>query len=72
MGEENSKHEYLKREDYYEARSVGTKARSNKMCVHCGKNIPKGEPHTMHHFYPEFDAYPTHKNCSDKFIKSLN
>jgi hypothetical protein len=28
-------------------------------------------PHDMHHFYPEFDAYPTHLDCSDAFVKSL-
>lgn len=67
-----TKHEYLRSEDYYESRSVGTKARSDKTCEHCGKNIPKGEPHKMHHFYPEFDAYATHEKCSDAFIESLN
>ena len=66
------KHEYLKKEDYYEARSVGTKAHSSKICEFCNKNIPKGTPHDMHHFYPEFTAYATHKACSSKFIKSLN
>lgn len=66
------KHEYLKADDYYEARGVGTGARSNKTCEHCGKSIPKGIPHDMHHFYPEFEAYPTHKKCSTKFINSLN
>ena len=66
------KHEYLKQEDYYETRSIGTKARSSKTCEYCGKNIPKGNPHDMHHFYPEFDAYPTHKTCSKSFIESLN
>ncbi len=66
------KHEYLKQEDYYETRSIGTKARSSKTCEHCGKNIPKGNPHDTHHFYPEFDAYPTHKSCSKSFIESLN
>ena len=65
------KHEYLKEEDYYESRSIGTKARSNKTCDYCGKSIKMGTPHDMHHFYPEFYAYPTHKECSEKFIKSL-
>lgn len=69
---EIEKHEFLLAEDYYESRSVGTKARSDKYCNHCGKIIPKGTPHDMHHFYPEFDAYATHKECSENFIKSLN
>lgn len=46
-------------EDYYEDRSVN-KGRSDKNCVYCGKTIPKGQKHTMHHFYPEFDSYATH------------
>ena len=66
-----TKHEYLKQEDYYETRGVGTKARKDKTCVHCGQNIPKGEPHDMHHFYPEFYAEATHKHCSGNFLKSL-
>lgn len=64
-------HEYLEEKDYYESRSVGTKARSSKTCVHCNKTIPKGTPHIMHHFYPEFEAYPTHKGCETEFMKSL-
>jgi len=66
------KHEYLERENYYEDRSVGTGAKSAKTCEHCGKNIPKGEPHSVHHFYPEFASYPTHKKCNNAFMKSLN
>ena len=65
------KHEYLKYEDHYETRDVGTKARSSKRCEHCGLEIPKGTPHTMHHFYPEFDSYPVHKECNDAFMASL-
>lgn len=65
------KHEYLRAEEYYESRGVGTGARSNKTCEHCGDNITKGQPHDMHHFYPDFNAYATHKRCSDPFIKSL-
>lgn len=68
---EIKKHEHLEAEEYYEARSVGTGARSSKTCEHCGKNIPKGTPHEMHHFYPEFYAYATHKKCSEPFVKSL-
>ena len=71
MSKEN-KHEYLESENYYESRSVGTRAKSDKTCEHCGETIPKGEPHEMHHFYPEFDAYPTHKKCAKDFYKSLN
>lgn len=64
-------HEYLREEDYYESRSVGTKARSDKTCEHCGQKIPKGTPHLTHHFYPEFDAYPTHLECDAPFRASL-
>jgi len=70
--EMESKHEYLKEEDYYENRPVGTGARSDKTCDHCGKNIKKGIPHDVHHFYPEFASYPTHTKCSEPFKKSLN
>jgi hypothetical protein len=66
-----TKHEYLKRSDYYENRSVGKGAKSDKYCDHCGKIIKKGIPHDVHHFYPEFDSYPTHKKCTESFIKSL-
>lgn len=65
------KHEYLREEDYYEARSVGTKARSNKCCEFCGDTIIKGVPHEMHHFYPEFESYPTHEECSHPFMLTL-
>jgi hypothetical protein len=64
------KHEYLKEEDYYEARSVGS-GRSDKTCEHCGGTIKKGTPHLMHHFYPEFTAYATHEGCADDFKASL-
>lgn len=69
--EEGSMYSYLKKEDYYESKSIGTKARSNKVCVHCNTVIPQGEPHQMHHFYPEFDAYATHTRCTDDFIAKL-
>ena len=65
------KHEYLEREYYYESRSVGTRAKSDKICEHCGQIIPKGEPHKMHYFYPEFNAYPTHDRCCESFMESL-
>ena len=64
-------HEYLQAENYYESKSVGTGARSSKTCEHCGKTINKGTPHEMHHFYPEFQSYATHKECSTPFIESL-
>lgn len=66
------KHEYLERENYYETKGVGTKARSNKTCNHCGETIPMGEPHDVHYFYPEFASYPTHTKCTDDFMESLN
>jgi hypothetical protein len=66
------KHEYLKREDYYENRPVGTGGRKDKWCSHCGGPIDKGIPHDVHHFYPEFTAYPTHTECTEAFKKSLN
>jgi hypothetical protein len=82
------KHEYLTRKDYYESRSVGKRAHSDKTCEHCGKTIKKGTPHLMHHFYPEFNSYATHdrehgsehgdripddeKSCDELFMESLN
>lgn len=65
------KHEYLQEEDYYESRGVGTRARGDKWCAHCGQKIPKGEPHTVHSFYPEFASYPTHDRCNQDFKASL-
>jgi len=71
MEEEIKKHEHLREEEYYEARSV-SKGRTDKWCEHCCKKIAKGTAHEMHHFYPDFYAYATHKECSEAFIKSLN
>ncbi len=68
---ERIKHEYLKEEDYYETNSVGTRAHSSYSCEHCGSNIPKGTPHSVHKFYPEFQGYRTHHKCDDKFLESL-
>ena len=68
---EIKEHEYLCEEDYYESRSVGTKARSNKTCEFCGETIIKGIPHKLHHFYPEFKSYPTHIDCEKPFKISL-
>lgn len=65
------KHEYLRYKDYYECRGIGTRARNDKVCNHCGQYIPQGVPHDMHHFYPEFDAVPVHKECHDDFMASL-
>lgn len=70
MSEEVTYHDYLKKEDYYESRNIG-KGRRAKTCEHCGGNIPVGEAHTMHHFYPEFEAVPTHNRCNDAFLASL-
>lgn len=64
------KHECLRYEDYYESRTV-SKGRSDKTCEHCGKSIPIGMKHDMHHFYPEFESYPVHLECSDDFLNSL-
>jgi len=61
----------LSHDDFYETRGVGTKARSDKQCFTCGKLIKMGTPHDMHHFYPEFVAYPTHKECTDEFMGNL-
>lgn len=67
----SEKHEYLREEDYYECNSVG-KGRIEKTCSHCGKTIGKGTSHDVHKFYPDFDSEPTHKKCTDEFMKSLN
>jgi hypothetical protein len=66
------KHEYLQREEFYEFRNIGTKARSSKTCDHCGKTIPQGEPHLVATFDPEFNGYPIHKECEAGFMNSLN
>ncbi len=68
--EEVVKHDHLRGEDFYETRSVA-RGRTDKICEHCGKIIPKGQPSDMHHFYPEFYASPTHPECSEAFLKSL-
>lgn len=67
-----NKHEYLESENFYEWRSVGTRAKSDKTCEHCGQAIYKDTPHKMAHFYPEFYSYPVHEECTDNFLKSLN
>jgi len=71
-GSSIEKHEYLMKRDYYENKPVGTKAKSDKYCAHCGSVIKKGTPHDVHHFYPEFSSYPTHKECTEDFMDSLN
>jgi hypothetical protein len=65
------KHEYLLEEEFYEFNHIGTKARSDKWCGHCGKIIPKGEPHLVSKFYPEFEGPAIHTNCEEEFLKSL-
>ena len=64
-------HEYLNKESYYENNPVSA-GRSNKTCEHCNKTIPKGMPHDVHKFYPEFTSYPTHKKCTPTFLKSID
>lgn len=66
--EEENEFSHLK-ENYYETRGVGTGARSSKNCVMCGGTIERGTPHDMHYFYPRFNAYATHKECSEAFLK---
>lgn len=66
------KHEYLLKEEFYEFQSIGTRARSDKYCGHCGGKIPKGEPHVMSKFYPEFDGPAIHNDCKEDFLQSLN
>lgn len=64
------KHEYLRKEDYYETRSV-QKGRSQKICEHCEGTIGIGKPCDTHHFYPEFASHSTHLSCTEAFMKSL-
>lgn len=66
-----AKHEFLKKEDYYETKKVGVKGRKDKHCEYCHGPIPKGMQHEVHHFYPEFLAYPTHIGCTEPFMESL-
>ena len=66
------KHEFYQAEDFYEFQSVGTRARSDKVCGHCGGLIKKGTPHLMAKFYPEFEGPAIHKNCEKEFLESLN
>jgi hypothetical protein len=66
------KHEYLLEEEFYEFVRVGTRARSDKRCGHCGKVIPKGEPHLISKFYPEFEGPAIHIDCQKEFLESLN
>ena len=71
--ESDIKHEYLEESDYYEDSHINS-GRKDKTCEHCGKTIPKGEPHTVHKFYGEggeWPSYPTHDNCNEAFLKSL-
>ena len=65
------RHEYLKSENYYESKHVGTRAKGDKTCECCFEVIKKGTPHLMHHFYPEFQAYATHIECENAFKESL-
>lgn len=65
------KHEYLNQEDYYEAQHV-SKGRKEKRCEHCSGIIEIGTSHDVHKFYPEFESYATHKECTEPFKQSLN
>lgn len=62
---------HLKKEDFYEFNKVGTRARSDKTCTCCGNIIPKGQPHLVAKFYPEFMSYPIHEDCKDDFMSKL-
>jgi len=64
-------HEHLMLEDLGETTGVGTRARADYGCEHCGGTITKGDPHDSHKFYPEFQSYRTHKECSEGFRLSL-
>lgn len=64
-------HHCLTKEDFYETRGIGTRGKKTKICEHCNGTIQAGRPHDMHHFYPEFEAYATHKKCSKAFLESL-
>ena len=69
-----TKHEYLKKDYYYES-SIVNKGRSNKVCEHCDNGIPIGVRHKVHKFYSDdgdYPTYPTHINCSEDFKESLN
>lgn len=79
------KHPSLKQSEYYDCKKVGS-GRKDKVCEHCKKPILIGIPHEVHYFYPDtndpeydpdsnqkkFRSFPTHKECSDDFISSLN
>ena len=63
-------HEYLRAEDYYESNQVKS-GRKVKTCAHCNKEIPIGTAHDVHKFYPDYNSYSTHKECTDVFKLSL-
>lgn len=80
------KHANLLEKEYYDCKKVGS-GRKDKICEHCKLTIPVGEPHHVHYFVPDpntppdpnqspnqtpFRSFPTHKECSDDFISSLN
>ena len=70
MPEERIIHEYLSEDEYYEQQTVN-KGRKVKTCEHCFESIEIGTPHDVHKFCPEFESYPTHKECSKPFKASL-
>ena len=62
------------KEDYYNVRSIGDRARKDKVCKVCGVPILKGTPHDSHTFNTEegfFISFATHINCSEIFINNL-
>lgn len=58
-------------DEFIETKKIGTRARSTKKCVVCKGPIVQGNPHDVHYFY-EYACYPTHKDCSEEFLRTLN
>lgn len=50
---------------FYNEKRVGTKARSDKTCRWCGKEIPKGEPHYELVDMESYCTFPIHDNCHE-------
>jgi hypothetical protein len=67
------KHAFLREDEFYETRHIGTRAKNDKICEHCGKIIKKGTPHEMAYFVQsEYQSYPLHTECVNSFRESLN
>ena len=63
-----------RKEDYYNVRPIGDRARKDKVCKSCGEPILKGTPHDSHTFNTEesfYVSFATHTNCSENFLNSL-